>query len=36
MVGSKFAIVYVVFGFVGKREKNLKFGIGKRENMCYE
>ena len=21
---------------MGKREKNMKFGIGKRENMCYE
>ena len=27
--------VSVVFWAVGKKEKNLKFGVGKRENMCY-
>ena len=38
VVGSEFAIVYVVFTLCvrEKKKKNLKFGIGKRENMCYE
>ena len=35
VVGSEFAIVYVVFGLWVREKKNLKFGIGKRENMWF-
>ena len=36
VVGSEFAIVYVVFGLWVREKKIMKFGIGKRETMCYE